>query len=423
MSQLRQLLGIRDYRRLWVAQVATDFGDTLTFLSLLILVQRLTGSTVALAGLTISITLPVLVFSVLSGVVVDRVDRKKMMIVSDALRGLVVLTFLFARTADMVPVIYAIAFTQAAIGTLFNPARAAMLPRIVGEEQLIAANSVSQTSRIVFNLLGTTAAGVLAGVFGTQAPAFVVNSVAFVASALLISTLRTDGRPEQGDRATAWDDMKAGFRVIRSSRPLRGVLLAAGVTMLGLGAVNVLIVPLVLDELGASETVFGLIEGSQVVGMVLAGGLVAAMAARLRARMLLGFGLIGVGVAVASLYLPVQVWQLALSMLAIGLFIAPAQAGVNTLSQTLIPDAMRGRVGGALSASISAASVTSMGAAGIAAAFLGIRGVFAVAGALTVLAGVLGLVLVDDRGPADRTMPSIDLDPGHDFGEAASQQA
>jgi MFS family permease len=397
LSQLRDLLSIRDYRRLWLAQVATDFGDTLTFLSLLILVQRLTGSTVALAGLTISITLPVLVFSVLSGVVVDRVDRKKMMILSDVLRGVVVLTFLFARSADLVPLIYAIAFTQAAIGTLFNPARSAMLPRIVGERRLIAANSVSQTSRIVFNLLGTTAAGVLAGVFGTQAPAFVVNSAAFLVSALLIATIGTDGRPDPAGHAGAWEDMKSGFRVIRGSRSLRGVLLAAGVTMLGLGAVNVLMVPLVIDGLGLSETVFGLIEGAQVAGMVVAGGIVAALAARLRARLLLGFGLIGVGFAVASLYFPVQVWQLALSMLAIGLFVAPAQAGVSTLSQTLIPDSMRGRVGGALSASISVASVTSMGAAGVAAAYLGVRGVFVVAGAITVVAGILGLLFVDDR--------------------------
>lgn len=396
MSQLRDLLRIRDFRYLWTAQVASDFGDNLTALSLLILIQRLTGSPVAIAGLMISITLPALVFGVLSGVYVDRFDRRRMMVMSDVARGVLVLSFIFVDSVEMLPFLYVIAFAQATIGTLFKPARSALLPRVVGEEKLLAANSVSQTSRIVFNLLGTTAAGLLASLSTSFAPAFAVDSLTFLFSAALIMRLRTSGAPEPSDPTRVWDDMKSGFNTIMGSRPLQGMLVGAGVAMLGLGAVNVLGVPFIIGELGISEAYFGLVEGAQVAGMVIAGSLVAVLAARLKASTLVSVGLVGVGGAVGALASSSEIWQLGIVLFGVGLFITPTQAGVSTLSQTLIEDRMRGRVGGALSALISGANVLSMGVAGVAAAAIGIRNVFLLSGAIAALAGGLAWLMLRD---------------------------
>ena len=396
MTQLRELLRIRDFRYLWTAQIASDFGDNLTALSLLILIQRLTGSTVAIAGLMISITLPALVFGVLSGVYVDRFDRRRMMIISDLLRGGLVLSFIFIDSVELLPILYVIAFAQATIGTIFNPARSAMLPRIVGEENLLAANSVSQTSRIIFNLLGTTAAGILASVSPGFAAAFIVDSLTFLASAVLITRIATSGVPRDRDSARVWDDMKSGFKVLVGSRPLQGMLVGAGVAMLGLGAVNVLGVPFIIGELGISEAYFGLVEFSQVAGMVISGSVVAILAVKLRAPTLVSLGLIGVGIAVGLLGASSEIWQLGLILFGVGLFVTPTQAGVSTLSQSLIEDEMRGRVGGALSALISGANVLSMGVAGVAAAAIGIRTVFVFSGLLAIVAGILAGLLLRD---------------------------
>ncbi len=389
MSQLRDLLRIRDYRYLWTAQILSDFGDNLTFFTLLILIQRLTGSTVALAGLLVSIALPTLVFGTLSGVYVDRVDRKKAMLISDLLRAMVVLCFLFARSEEMVPVIFAIGFAQAAIGTVFNPARAAFLPAVVGQERLLAANSVSQTSRIIFNLLGTGAAGVLAAVSDTLALAFVVDSATFFVSFLLISRIRTDGVPRRDKESRVWADMLDGFRVMVSSRPLRAVLVSLSVTMLGLGAVNVLFVPFLIEDLAVSEAFLGAVEASQVAGLVISGTLVAVLAARLRPSNLVSLGLVGVGVFVAAVSGAGAVWQVMIILFFVGLCVGPVQAGANTLSQTLIEDSMRGRVGGALNTLISAANITSMGIAGVTAAAIGTRNVFLASGSLVLVSGLL----------------------------------
>lgn len=400
MKQLKELLQIRDYRYLWTAQIASDFGDNLTFLSLMFLVQRLTGSTVALATLMVVVTAPSLVFSVVSGVYVDRFDRRKMMVVSDFLRAVLVLGFVFVRSEELLPLLYAVAFAQAAIGTLFNPARSALLPRIVGEDRLLAANSVSQTSRVVFNVLGTTAAGLLAAVSDTFAPAFIMDSLTFLVSAVLIIRIRTSGAAEKEHVGKAWEDMKSGFRVMVSSRPLRAVLVAAAVAMLGLGATNVLLVPFIVEDLMLSEAFFGLIEFAQVLAMVIAGSVIALIAGRLRPGALVSLGLLGVGLTIGLLSLPTQLWQVLIILFMAGLSVAPTQAGVSTLTQTLIPDDMRGRVGGALNALISGATILSMGLAGVAAAGIGVRNVFLMSGLITGAAGILAWVMlkgVDER--------------------------
>lgn len=389
----------------------SDFGDNLTAITLLILIQRLTGSTVALAGLMVSIALPTVLFGTLAGVYVDRVDRRKSMLASDLSRAIVVLCFLFVRDAALVPLIYVIAFTQASVGTVFNPARAAYLPAVVGTENLLAANSISQTSRIVFNLLGTGAAGVLAAVGDSLAPAFIVDSATFVASFLLISRTRTRGVPGEADRTgRVWNQLRGGFRVMISSRPLRAVLASLSVTMLGLGAVNVLFIPFLIDDLMVSEAFLGAIEASQVAGLVISGTMVAVLATRLRPSNLVSLGLVGVGLFVGAVSGAGAVWHVMVLLFFVGLSVGPVQAGANTLSQTLIEDSMRGRVGGALNTLVSAANVISMGLAGVVAAVIGTRGVFLASGGLVLASGFLAHWLFREL-----------RDPGVDISEAVAE--
>lgn len=411
---LRQLLGIPDFRRLWFAQIISDIGDNLTLLTLLFLVQRLTGSTVALAGLGIAITVPSLVFGLISGVYVDRWDRRRVMIASDILRGVVVLGLIWVRSDDLLWLIYLIAFTQAAIGTLFYPAKSALLPHLVGDDQLLAANSVSQTSKIVFNLVGTGIAGLLAGFLVEMWPAFAIDAATFFVSAFFVSRITTrsaekgsepDPKRDPGPtEENVWHELLAGLRVVAGSRPLIGVVMAGAIAMLGLGAVNILLVPLIVDDLMVSESWFGLIEGSQVAGMVIAGIVVALLAAKVRASSLIAVGLVVVGAMIAAVTGITTVWQLMAILAVVGLAVVPVQAASSTLIQVLVPDEMRGRVGASMDTVSSVSSVVSMGFAGVVAAAIGLRNVFAVSGTITIVAGVVAWFIF--RGTEELTEPT-----------------
>ncbi len=403
---LKDLLKIQDYRFLWLGQIVSDLGDSMTNLALLLLVNHLTGSTAALATMAIMLALPSLTFGLFAGVLVDRSDRKRVMIISDILRAIFVLGFMFVDGPEKIWLLYGIGFIQASVATFFNPARGALIPNIVPKEGLLSANSISQTSRIIFGLLGTGLAGFVIGQFENYQLIFGLDAATFLVSMLLISRIRfthkvgADKEPIQVKRI--FSELAEGLKLTFSNRILTGAIIAFAVTMLGLGAVNILLVPLLIDDLMVKETWFAAIEFSQTAGMILAGALVAALASRLKPTHILAVALILLGADVAAMSLPTNVWHIMIILFFAGLFITPIQAAGSTIIQTAVPNEVRGRTGSANNALITTAQLVSMGLAGVLADVMGARTVFVLGGALVSLAGVAALLIF--RG-AELTLP------------------
>jgi MFS family permease len=381
------LLRQRPFRLLWSGHVISSFGDALTSLALLLTAHRLTGSTAAVAGVAIALALPQLLIGLPAGVLVDRWNRRRVMIVSDLVRALLVLGFLAVASADTLWLLYALAFVQAAVGTFFNPARAALLPEIVAADRLLPANALSETSRVVAGVAGVAAAGALAGLTGRLGVVFVVDSATFVASAALIA--RIPGTSATAVRATrgVWLELAEGIRLVVGSRRLLGVIVAATIAMLGLGAANVLLVPFVVGVLDASETWFGALEGAQVASMVLAGGVLVAVGARFRPTTLISAGLVGIGVVLAAMAASTRPWHLMGLLFAVGWCVTSVQASVSTILQTEVPPPSRGRAHASFATMVGTASLASMALAGAAAEAVGIRLVLVASGAIAVAAG------------------------------------
>ena len=400
---MKRLLAIGNFRKLWLSHVISSFGDALTNLALLITAQRLTGSTAAVATTAVAVALPQLLFGLFAGVLVDRWDRRRVMIASDLARSFLVLGFLAVSSPDRMWLLYVVAFVQASIGTLDNPARSSVVPQIVGTDDLLAANSFFQSTMIIVGLGGTATAGVIAGVFDTLAPAFIIDAASFALSAALVTRLTIEGRPARAATtgtvtSSMWSDLSGGIRLITSSPMLRTVVITAGVVMLGLGAVNVLLVPFIVDDLAVPETWFGLLEAAQVTSMVLAGGLVAAAARRIRPGRLLVVGLTGVALVVAVMSLAQSVWHMIGLLFAVGWFVTPTQAAISTIVQTEVPLESLGRVSSSLGTISTTAQVASMALSGVAAAAYGVRSVFVIAGLIVLVAGAVSLIVQRSPG-------------------------
>ena len=157
----RDVLRIPDFRRLWAAQGISDLGDGLTLLTLMLLVNELSGSTMALAAVAIALAIPPLTIGLVAGTFADRWDRRRIMLVSDTLRAIVVLGFVVIDSESMMPALLVLAFVQASIGTFFTPARGALVPRIVPPEGLLAANAVTQATRVIAGVVGAGLAGLM----------------------------------------------------------------------------------------------------------------------------------------------------------------------------------------------------------------------------------------------------------------------
>jgi len=383
---VRAILRIRDFRLLWLGQLISEAGDGLTNLTLLLLVNALTGSTAALAAMAIVLAIPPLTIGLVAGTYVDRIDRRRIMLASDLLRAIVVLGFILVGSASSLWLLYILAFVQSAIGTFFTPARGAVIPRVVPSEGLLAANSLAQATRVISGIVGAALAGLIVGIVGAFWPAFVLDAASFLASFLLIARLPAAvGWIEDVSQVAAGvrGALLVGLRTIGRSRVLSTTILALAVSMLGLGAVNVLFVPFVVDVLRAGPAWLGPVEIAQSASMILASGLISVLARRFAPSAIVSIGMAAVAVIIAACGLVGAIWQLLGLMFLVGWFVVPLQASIVTILQQSTPDGERGRVMSVLQAAMSAASILSMGFAGLLGDAVGIREVFFIAAAIT----------------------------------------
>ena len=401
----RAVLGLRNFRLLWIAQAISDLGDGLTNLALLLLVNALTGSTAALAVMAIVLAVPPMTIGLIAGVYVDRLDRRRIMLASDLLRVAIVLGFVFVRSADQVWILFVLGFVEATVGTFFTPARMALVPTIVPREGLLAANGLSQASRIIAMTVGAGAAGVLFGLAGSAWPAFVGDSLTFLISFLLVAQVRASGkaaaRPAAQPAGQPGDaggpgmraELAEGLAIIARSPVLVGTLVSVGVLMLGIGAVNVLFIPLLINNLHVPTTWVGLVEVAQTSSMILSAVLVTAIARRLKPTSIVTIALAGIAVLVTLLAGVTAIGQVILILFLVGWLVSPLNAAAMTILQTSVAGNARGRVSAALNAIMSAASIASMAAAGLLGAAIGVQNVFVVAGLVTAGSAVLAFIL------------------------------
>ena len=395
----RELFRLPDFRRLFVAQAVSDVGDGMTYLALVLVVLQLTGSAAAIALMSILVALPPVTIGLFAGAWADRADRRRIMVASDTLRAAVVVLLVPAVVAGSVTAIFVLATIQAVIGTFFAPARIALIPRAVPREGLLAANSLGQMTKMIGSVVGATVTGVIAGAAGVVWPVFIVDAASFLVSAVVVVGVAKElGRPS-ADAAAAirargmGAAVVDGLRIVAHNASLVATLGGVAVTMLGVGAINVLFIPFLVDELGASPAWAGPLEGAQTLAMVVSGGLLAGLAARVSAPRLFTGGLVGVAACIALLSIAPGPLALLGILFAVGACVMPVQATTMTIVQGSTTDDSRGRVGGALNAVIQTATIASMAAAGILADVVGMRTVFAMGAAITLAAAALAWAL------------------------------
>ena len=408
---VRDILRIRDYRNLFGGQVVSDIGDGITLLLVLLVINDLTGgSTIAIALMAIAEAVPAFTVGLVAGVYVDRWNRRSIMLAADLLRAGIVITFGLVSSPDLLPLLYILGFVQASVSTFFRPARGAMLPHIVPDEGLPAANGMAQASQVIGGVIGAGIAGLLFSLFGSGTIGFAIDAGTFLVSFLLISRIASSAGAISGDvharaaGSSILSSLRDGFGIVRRSRVLAGIILAAGVTMLGLGAVNVLFVPLVVNELEVNPAWMAGIDAAQTFGMLAAAALVTTLVRRIAPTSIITLGLAGIGICIGLMAGVSAIWQVLVILVLVGLFVTPIQAMIQTLVQTSTPDASRGRVVSLIQAAMSTASVASMALGGVFGSLIGIREVFVAAGVITLVAALISFVMF--RGVSGRPVAS-----------------
>ncbi len=217
-----------DFRRLWIGNVVSLLGDWFNTIALYTMVLRMTGSPFALGAVFIFKMLPWALASPIAGVLVDRYDRRRLMIISDLMRVVVVLGFLLIDDAGDVYLVYGLIALQVMIGSVFVPAKSASIPNITSPRELLTANTLMAASWSVMLALGAAIGGFATEWFGEHA-VFVIDSLTYLVSAYFIYRTvipqHTDA-PRGPVLRTALREMGDGWRFLRAEPRVRRIALA-----------------------------------------------------------------------------------------------------------------------------------------------------------------------------------------------------
>jgi predicted MFS family arabinose efflux permease len=335
------------FRLLFLAMVVSFAGDWFLFVALAGLLDELTGSPAFMAGMYVAMTVPFALFTLVGGPLADRLDRQRLMVASDVLRGLLVLGFFLVDQPSEVWAAFLLAAAVAALGAVFEPAALAAVPNLVAREDLPAANMLSGAAWGTMLAAGSALGGLVVGAFGREA-GYLGDALSFLLSAALVLRIRgsfAEPRPGHGHPGLVEATRETLHYARRDHRVL--ALLAAKAAF-GLGAGSIALLPaLALQVFHAGEAGAGVLLAFRGVGIVLGPFLVRLFVRGEDFRALL-WAVAGAFALFAAGYAAVPLMP---SVPAAGLFVLLAHLGGGvqwTLSsyglQRLTPDPVRGRV-------------------------------------------------------------------------------
>lgn len=343
------------FRYLWFGQIASLLGDWFNLIASAALLAQLTGSGFAVGSLFAVRMLAPFLISPLAGVIADRCNRKHILILSDLFRAVTVCGFLLVRDPQDIWLLYALTAIQLALGGFFFPARNAILPDIVSPRELGTANAINATTWSVMLAFGAALGGLVAGTWGIY-PAFIIDALSFVVSAVILLGVQYRKTPETPDALgrglfeTAVVQYLEGLAYLRNNRDILVTALHKGVCALvytqGFQVVKVVIGRSLFPlgqaggiSLGLLFSATGLGTG---IGPIAARLWTADRPDRLRLALFVGYFLSALGLGISSLLINLETVLLGSLWAGVGggiIWVFSTQLVLQS-----VPDKVRGRV-------------------------------------------------------------------------------
>ena len=399
---LRGLLAHPAYRRLWLARTVSQVGDVAQFTTLALLLVALTGSGLGVSGAVLAEIAPVLLLAPLAGSLVDRLPRVRVMVTADLVR--VVLAAVLAVRHDHVAVAYAVAFGLSAGQVFFSPAAQSLLPSVVDDDELVAANSGIWTAAVTAQIAVAPVAALLALNIGFGA-AFAVNAISFAVSAAVLRGLREPSRTTPIKVTSPFAHARDGLRALGQIPLLRALAAGQFLAALSAGATSALLVVLAADRLGGGKG-FGWLVAAIGTGAAL-GPLLLLRRITDPRRPLFVFGPYAVRGAVDLALAVVTTVPLAAgALLFYGLSTSTGNVTFSSLVQSRVREDLRGRAFAGFDVLWQTGRLLSLLGGGLLADAYGIRVVYLLGGLLLLGAALVGSLAAQTAAPTGDRSPA-----------------
>jgi DHA3 family macrolide efflux protein-like MFS transporter len=371
-------------------------GDFLYMIALMWWVLEKTGSTAAMASVAICSSLPAIILGPFAGTYVDRVDKRKLLILMDLGRGALIIVpgVLYFLNLLQVWHIFVIAAFLSSMSTFFNPALATFIPVIVDKEQLVRANSISQMSNNLSGIIGPALGGTLVALFGTGTVMF-LDALSFFISVIAIFLVRVKAVqvfPSE-ERKKFLQELVDGLNFIRKESGIVGLVILFSILNFFVAPVGVLIPLMVKKILKMGAEGFGVLGSSISVGMVL-GSLFLGMIGGVRRKgTFIMIGIVVAGSFLALFGISESFWTSIFLLGGCGFGFSFANILVPVVFQTKIPHEKQGRVFGTLGTISGGLRPVSLALVGVMGGFLHIQMIVFLSGVLVALGGLSGFLI------------------------------
>jgi MFS family permease len=385
------------FRRLWLAQGISIFGDYLAMFALQsAIVFRMHGSPREVSAVLLVSLLPAILIGPVAGVFADRWNPRRTMVLSDALRAVLVLLLaallaMWTRSASaegFLVRICMLCFGISSVSALFVPAQAVLIPQLVPREELLAASVRMQQTMHVARIASPAVAGALVARFGETA-CYGADAASFIFSAVMLATipcaaphLKAAGKTCSREAFLVMREICEGIGFLLANSEVLFATLAMAAGTFAAGCYSALAAIYVRDTLYAGTGMYGAM-GSLTAAGTLAGTLaIGRLAKRLPRQLLIALGMGVVGLCILGLAILPAIPIAMVAAAGIGLGAALAMVAAATVLKERTPAELRGRVSSVSMSLMSAAQAGAMALAGSAAAWMGARGVYALSAAM-----------------------------------------
>ncbi len=385
----------RDFSLLWLAQLVSTAGSALTDLAAGIWIYRETGSALAV-GLTLMATaVPSLIVGLLAGVYVDRHDRKRILMVTCLVQAVIVALIAVVIGIESIAVfgLFGLILLNAGVKQFFDPAHDSLIPEMASDEELSSANAFLSIAGFGSTAIGFAAAGLLASTVGIYW-AFIIDAATFVFSAGCIALMGRYPMPvpdEEASVAVIVANLRSGLATLFGTPIIRSLFVVGALMFFSFGLWNVLLLPMSIRVLGATEFEYGLQEGLTSVGFVAGSFFMARFAGRLAEPVWIVIAMFGMAASGILYGLATSIPFAILMVMISGFFNSPSSISRATLLQRNTPREMRGRVFSAFYVMRDVIFLFGMAGAGLA-DIVDIRLMIIVASSLLIVSGLFTLV-------------------------------
>jgi predicted MFS family arabinose efflux permease len=416
------LLRQRNFALLWFGGLISVAGDWVLYAALPFFVYERTHSTIATAGMIAAELGPSIAIGSFAGVYVDRLDRRRLLVVTNILQAITVSVLLVVAHGGPLFVVYAVAAGQSVLSSFSQPAESALLPSLVAPEVLLAANSLTALNNRVARLVGVPLGGLLLGLLGLT-PVVLVDTTSFLAAAAMIAAVVAPPRIVSEEDASFAGEWRDGLRLVRRERAIAVLFWVLGLMTFGGTMLDPLYVAWVRDSLHRGPEIYSLLLTAHAVAGIVGSFALGIWGGRFTPRLLMGWTSLVAGTSLLLKFdLPMVGLAFGLSLVT-GATSVVSSIAIETLLQTTVREEFRGRVFAALGASGALFSLAGAVVGGVAAHAVGVTAMLNVAAGLVILAGAVVLRALrdpagddDDRG-GNRSGPR---DRRHGHAEAAA---